>query len=89
MTQNPEYGLCGCRVDPHRCLQTSFEIHAVGKREVRSFKGFRCRFNRLAPGLQVMAGERTICVKFEGHNAEGTRDALLAAVRKATSYADL
>jgi hypothetical protein len=39
--------------------------------------------------LQVMAGDRTICVEFEGRNAEGTRDALLAAVRKATSYADL
>jgi hypothetical protein len=37
----------------------------------------------------VMAGERTIYVEFEGRNAEGTRDALLAAVRKATSYADL
>ena len=39
--------------------------------------------------LQVMAGERTIYVEFEGRNAEGTRDDLLAAVRKATSYADL
>jgi hypothetical protein len=39
--------------------------------------------------LQVMAGERTIYVEFEGRNAEGTRDTLLAAVRKATSYADL
>jgi len=40
-------------------------------------------------GLQVMAGDRTIYVEFEGRNAEGTRDALLSAVRKATSYADL
>lgn len=39
--------------------------------------------------LQVVAGERTICVAFEGRNVEGTRDDLLAAVRKATSYADL
>ena len=39
--------------------------------------------------LQVMAGERTIYVEFEERNAEGTRDDLLAAVRKATSYADL
>lgn len=39
--------------------------------------------------LQVTAGERTIRVEFEGHSAEGTRDDLLAAVRKATSYADL
>jgi hypothetical protein len=39
--------------------------------------------------LQVIAGERMIYVEFEGRNAEGTRDDLLAAVRKATSYADL
>lgn len=39
--------------------------------------------------LQVMAGERTIRVEFEGRSAEGTRDDLLAAVRKATSFADL
>jgi hypothetical protein len=39
--------------------------------------------------LQVMAGERTIYFEFEGRKAEGTRDALLAAVRKAKSYADL
>ena len=40
-------------------------------------------------GLQVMAGERTIYVEHDGRNAEGTRDDLLAAVRKATDYADL
>jgi len=39
--------------------------------------------------LQVMAGERTIYVEHDGRNAEGTRDHLLAAVRRATSYADL
>jgi hypothetical protein len=39
--------------------------------------------------LQVTAGERTICVAFEGRRAEGTRDDLLAAVRKARSFADL
>ena len=39
--------------------------------------------------LQVMAGERTIFVEHDGRNAEGTRDNLLAAVRKATSYTDL
>ena len=39
--------------------------------------------------LQVMAGEQTIYVEHDGRNAEGTRDDLLAAVRKATSYADL
>ena len=30
-------------------LRTSSEIHAVGEREVRIFKGFRCRLNYLAP----------------------------------------
>ena len=39
--------------------------------------------------LQVMAGERTIYVEHDGQNAEGRRDALLAAVRKAISYDDL
>ena len=39
--------------------------------------------------LQVMAGERTIFVEHEGRSAEGTRDDLLAAVRRATSYANL
>ena len=40
MTENPEYGLCDCRIHPHRCLRTSSEIHAAGEREVRIFKGF-------------------------------------------------
>ncbi len=39
--------------------------------------------------LQVMAGERTIYVEHDGQSAEGVRGVLLAAVRKATSYADL
>ncbi len=39
--------------------------------------------------VQVMAGQRTIFVEASGRTAEGTRDNLLAAVRKATSYADL
>ena len=39
--------------------------------------------------LQVIAGDRTISVEHEGRIAEGTRDDLLAAVRKATSYANL
>ncbi|HBO45527.1 MAG TPA: hypothetical protein DD670_16665 [Planctomycetaceae bacterium] len=39
--------------------------------------------------LQVMAGQRTIYVEHDGRNAEGTRDDLLAAVRKATDYDDL
>ncbi|MBN2215863.1 MAG: hypothetical protein JW719_00665 [Pirellulales bacterium] len=36
--------------------------------------------------LQVMAGERTIYVEHQGRSAEGTRDDLLADVRKATDY---
>ena len=39
--------------------------------------------------LQVMAGDRTIFVEHDGRSAEGTRDDLLAAVRKATGYAHL
>ncbi|NLE38734.1 MAG: hypothetical protein GX621_11985 [Pirellulaceae bacterium] len=39
--------------------------------------------------LQVMAGDRTIYVEHDGRNAEGTRDDLLAAVRRATDYDDL
>ena len=36
--------------------------------------------------LQVMAGQRTIYVEHDGRNAEGTRDDLLAAVRRSTDY---
>jgi hypothetical protein len=39
--------------------------------------------------LQVMAGQRTIYVEHDGRNAEGTRDDLLADIRKAADYADL
>jgi hypothetical protein len=39
--------------------------------------------------LQVMAGQRTIYIEHDGRNAEGTRDALLADIRKAANYADL
>ena len=39
--------------------------------------------------MQVTAGDRTIFVEHDGRNAEGTRDDLLAAVRRATSYTDL
>jgi len=40
-------------------------------------------------GLDVAAGERTISVRDGEHAAEGTRDALLAGIRDADSYADL
>ena len=40
-------------------------------------------------GLEVTAQERTIAVRHGPHAAEGTRDNLLAAVRKADAYADL
>lgn len=39
--------------------------------------------------LRVTANEKTISVDHEGHSAEGTRDALLAGVRKAQDYAQL
>ena len=56
MTQTAEYGRCGCRINLHRCFRTSSEIHAEGEREVRVFKGFRCRLSILTervlgPGL--------------------------------------
>jgi hypothetical protein len=40
-------------------------------------------------GLYVLAGERTISVRDGEAAAEGTRDALLAGIRDASSYADL
>ena len=39
--------------------------------------------------LRVTANEKTISVDHEGRTAEGTRDALLAAVRKAQDYTQL
>ena len=39
--------------------------------------------------LQAVAGEGTISIRHGGRKADGTRDDLLAAVRKATSYANL
>ena len=39
--------------------------------------------------LQVIAREKTISVSHAGRTAEGTRDALLAAVRAANSYDEL
>ncbi len=47
--QNLEYGLCGGRINPHRCLRTSSEIHVVGEREIRILKEFGCRLSCLAP----------------------------------------
>ena len=41
MTQTAGYGLCG--------LRTSAEIRAVGERDARILKGFRCRFSCLTP----------------------------------------
>ena len=43
MTQTTEYGLCGGRIDSHRCLRTLSEIHVAGEREVCILWGFRCR----------------------------------------------
>jgi hypothetical protein len=39
--------------------------------------------------LEAVAGENTIAICHREHTAEGTRDNLLAAVRKATSIDDL
>jgi len=39
--------------------------------------------------LEAVAGERTISIRHEGRVAEGTRDDLLAAVRKSISYENL
>jgi hypothetical protein len=39
--------------------------------------------------LRVIAKENTISLEHTGRSAEGTRDALLAAVRKADSYEQL
>ena len=39
--------------------------------------------------LNVTAGEKTIVVEHNGQTIEGTRDDLLAAVRKAETYAEL
>ncbi len=39
--------------------------------------------------LRTDAGERTIFIHYAGRKAEGTRDDLLAAVRKATSFSNL
>lgn len=39
--------------------------------------------------LKSVAGDRTIAVIHGDHKAEGTRDDLLAAVRKATSFENL
>jgi hypothetical protein len=38
--------------------------------------------------LQTVAGERMILIHHAGRKAEGSRDDFLAAVRKATSYAN-
>jgi hypothetical protein len=47
------------------------------------------KFKDTAPepeNLQVVAGERTIYIHHVGRSAEGTRDDLIATIRKATSY---
>ena len=72
-----------CLTSRVRAQDIDYAAAAVKKAIVEKFSDVELQ------DLQVMAGERTIYVKLEGHNAEGTRGALLAAVRKATSYADL
>ncbi|HEV2969924.1 MAG TPA: hypothetical protein VGY55_08035 [Pirellulales bacterium] len=45
--------------------------------------------NENLEALYVLAGEKTIAVRDDQHAAEGTRDALLAGIRDANSYAEL
>jgi hypothetical protein len=49
------------------------------------------KFGRQYPlqELRVTANDKTISIDHEGRAAEGTRDSLLAAVRKAKDYANL
>ena len=56
---------------------------AVKKAIVEKFK------DAALEDLQTVAGERTISIHHGDRKAEGTRSDLLAAVRDATSYANL
>ncbi len=56
---------------------------AVKKAIVEKFK------DTVLDDLQTVAGERTISIHHAGREAEGTRDDLITAVRKATSYTNL
>ena len=66
MTQTAEYGLCGGRIDSHRCLRTLSEIYAAGEREVCISKGFRCRLSiltervKLAKKLGTIGGQNAV-----------------------------
>ena len=55
---------------------------AVKKAIVEKFK------DTALEDLEIVAGENTISIHHAGRKAEGIRGDLLAAVRKATSYAD-
>ncbi|MCX7427498.1 MAG: hypothetical protein NTW96_17950 [Planctomycetia bacterium] len=66
-----------------RLRDIDYAAAAVKKAIVEKFRDVELR------DLQVMAGDRTIFVEHDGRSAEGTRDDLLAAVRKATGYANL
>ena len=49
------------------------------------------KFKDIAPepeSLQVVAGESLIAIHHAGRSAEGTRDNLMAVIRKATSYSN-
>ena len=41
------------------------------------------------PDLEVVANDKTISIRSDGHTAEGTRDDLLASIRLAESYDQL
>jgi hypothetical protein len=66
-----------------RLRDIDYAAAAVKKAIVEKFRDVELQ------DLQVMAGDRTIFVEHDGRSAEGTRDDLLAAVRKATGYANL
>jgi len=66
-------------------MATDIEYAAVAVRKsiVEKFR------TTLLDDLQAVAGDRTIAVIHGERKAEGTRDDLLAAVRKATSFENL
>jgi hypothetical protein len=75
---------CGEKRTMTRLRDIDYAAVAVKKAIVEKFRDVD-----VEESLQVMAGQRTIFIEDNGRTAEGTRDDLLAAVRKATSYADL
>jgi hypothetical protein len=63
MTQIAEFGLCGCRINPHRCVRMSSEIRAVGECDARILKGFRCRLCCLTPRVRDRVASNSLGLK--------------------------